>query len=619
MLGLLSQSPLTADACTAIAVGRGATIEGSGLVTHNNDCGECDPRVAFIPAKDHAAGARRPVQGFRHAYPRVVDTGRSPTYAAVDGQEVTIPIGFVDQVPRTYAYWESTYPMINEHGLGFGESTCFGKLVGQSKMEGGDALFCVGELMRVAAERCRDARCAISLMGDLAVEHGFYGEDPGDEGAGEAVVVVDNKETWVFHVTGGLHNTSATWVAQRVPDSSVAAVANSFIIRGVDCQDDANFLCSSNIFSNAREMGLCAFATEAEFDWLRCYAPYTPLLGLTQRVWRIHSLANPEAAMDLTSDTYAFPFSMPVGEKISRGAVMNWTRDHYQGTPYDMTQGVQAGPHGNPNREEGGSGLREIKGQFARGISIMRTNSAVVVEGKSGDKARQSIAWFATDQPISSVFVPFVATADRAAEAYAKGHLETFSRNSAFWAFNFVSNWMMLDWGSMMGMSVGPAQQEEQDKILAAVSALEEQWPQDASAVSEFQRGIQEQLVQRWWLLADDLVARYSDAIYTRPNTTKLPLGYPAWWLQMIGFNQEFYQVQWVQPALLPPRLLWDSLSWFQVSAPTFLAAQDVLAPARLPQSLIAALVGALVGATAMSLSQRWQVHSTGLEQKLLQ
>merc|ERR1712238_458664 len=140
---------------------------------------------------------------------------------------------------------------------------------------------------------------------------------------------------------------------------------------------------------------------------------------------------------------------------------------------YDMTLGVQAGPHGNPNREEGGSGLREIKGQFARGISIMRTNSAVVVEGKSGDKAKQSIAWFATDQPISSVFVPLIATADRAADSYTKGHLETFNRESAFWAFNFVSNWMMLNWESMMSMAVRPKQREEQDRIFAAVSQLE--------------------------------------------------------------------------------------------------------------------------------------------------
>lgn len=608
-----------ADACTAIAIGRGATVEGSGLVTHNNDCAECDPRVAFVAAKDHQVDAKRPVQGFRHAYPRVVGTDRSPTYAAAEGQQDTEPMGFVDQVPRTYAYWESTYPLINEHGLGFGESTCFGKLVGQSKAQGGSALFCVGELMRVAAERCKDARCAVSLMGGLAVEHGFYGEDPGMDGAGETVVLVDNAETWVFHVTGGLHNTSATWVAQRVPDDHVAAIANSFIIRGVNCEDRANFLCSDNLFSNARALGLCDLANEADFDWLRCYSPYTPNLMLTLRQWRVQSLANPEAAVGLTVDTYAFPFSVPVAKKVSRGEVMNWTRDHYKGTPYDMTQGVQAGPHGNPNREEGGQGLREIKGQFARGISIMRTNSAVVVEGKSGEKAKQSIAWFATDQPISSVFVPFAATSDRAAASYSKGHLETFSRESAFWAFNFVSNWMMLNWESMMSLSVGPAQQEEQDRILSAVAALESQWPADPSAVSDFQQGLQESLIERWWLLADHLVASYSDAIFTRQNTTKMGLGYPAWWLQMIGFNQGFYQAQWVQPSVMPPRLLWDSLPWWRVSASTFLSADQGLATARIPEVLAPALVGALVGASAMFLVQRRQVKLPGLRQTLLQ
>lgn len=249
----------------------------------------------------------------------------------------------------------------------------------------------------------------------------------------------------------------------------------------------------------------------------------------------------------------------------------------------------------------------------------MRTNGAVVVEGKSGEKAQQSIAWFATDQPISSVFVPFVATADRAATSYSKGHLETFSRESAFWAFNFVSNWMMLNWESMMSITVAPALQEEQNRILTAVAELEAKWPEDASVVNEFQKGIQENLVERWWQLSDDLIARYSDGIYTRQNTTKMPLGYPAWWLQMVGYNQEFYKAHWVQSSMMPPPLLWDSLSWFRIAAPTFLAAtRDVVAPSGIPDVLVPALIGALVGAALMSLAQRRQHKVSDLGQKLL-
>ena len=41
-------------------------------------------------------------------------------------------------------------------------------------------------------------------MGDLGATYGFYGEDPGMGGAGEAVTLVDKTgEAWVFHICGG--------------------------------------------------------------------------------------------------------------------------------------------------------------------------------------------------------------------------------------------------------------------------------------------------------------------------------------------------------------------------------------------------------------------------------
>ena len=41
-------------------------------------------------------------------------------------------------------------------------------------------------------------------MGELGSKYGFYGEDPGMGGAGEAVTLVDRSgEAWVFHICGG--------------------------------------------------------------------------------------------------------------------------------------------------------------------------------------------------------------------------------------------------------------------------------------------------------------------------------------------------------------------------------------------------------------------------------
>jgi dipeptidase len=100
-----------------------------------------------------------------------------------------------------------------------GESTCAGRFFTTSAYvpapHTGKAQVDVNTMMEVAMERCATARCAIQTMGDLATTYGFYGSDPGNEGAGEAVVLADaTSETWVFHVTADDTGTSAVWVAQ---------------------------------------------------------------------------------------------------------------------------------------------------------------------------------------------------------------------------------------------------------------------------------------------------------------------------------------------------------------------------------------------------------------------
>ena len=40
------------QACTAICVTPGASIDGSAIVTHANDCGNCSHEIYKVPAKD---------------------------------------------------------------------------------------------------------------------------------------------------------------------------------------------------------------------------------------------------------------------------------------------------------------------------------------------------------------------------------------------------------------------------------------------------------------------------------------------------------------------------------------------------------------------------------------
>jgi len=129
-------------------------------------------------------------------------------------------------VAHTYALFEGQYGIMNEWQLAMGESTCAARFWSAPVSAGGKAHIEVKELSKIALERCKTARCAISLMGELAEKYGMYAADwsGGDlskgEG-GEALSVIDTEEAWVFHILSDDTGASAVWVAQRVPDNHV--------------------------------------------------------------------------------------------------------------------------------------------------------------------------------------------------------------------------------------------------------------------------------------------------------------------------------------------------------------------------------------------------------------
>ena len=146
-----------------------------------NDCLDCDFRLVKVPAADHPPGSVRNLWGGRNYFPKFVGSGRGAPYekknlipGLFDWQETTF-YGSIPEVPHTYGYLDGTYAIQNEHQLSFGESTCGALLTAVPILDGGKAMFEMAELSRIAMERCITARCAIQLLGDLAVEHGFYG------------------------------------------------------------------------------------------------------------------------------------------------------------------------------------------------------------------------------------------------------------------------------------------------------------------------------------------------------------------------------------------------------------------------------------------------------------
>ncbi len=548
------QSPLYA--CTTMLITKGATEDGSVIVSHSDDNDMMDQRIIYVPAADHAPGSTRPVYVDACAmgefpeynsflYPRYVGTSRGPGYEN-PALPQTKPIGFIPQVPHTYAYFDGNYGIMNEHQLMFGE--CTDGIKKQLPPEPGKRIFYSADLARVALERCTTAREAIALIGELIETYGYYG-------TGETLPVGDTEEGWIIEMAPSPTGKGGLWVAKKVPDGEVFVGANEFRIREID-PEDPDLMYSKNLHDEAREAGWWN-PEEGKLDWLRAVSkgeynhPYYSL----RRVWRIQSRMAPSLNLSpWVEDGYteAYPFSVKPDKKLSVHDVMALHRDHYEGTPFDMTKGIAAGPYGYPNRYYGpyeakgdvGDPDKKPEGAWERAISVSYCGYVFVNQARGWLPDHMGgVMWMGLDKPSETCFIPFYAGVTALPKSFEVMNPGDFSRESAWWAFNFVANWAALKYSYMIKDIQGMQQalEQEQAKALEAVEAeaikLYEENPEEARAyLTEFCLTNADQVVQRWWDFSEELIAKYSDGFINAPGHLAQEVGYPEEWRKAAGW-----------------------------------------------------------------------------------
>merc|ERR550532_3921366 len=506
------------DHCTAFAASPGASADGAARVGQTTDAeGGPGGSVVAVPAMSHPAGSERPVYD----------------------QETGARIGWVPQVPSTFAYSYNThgYGFMNEHKLAFGESTCSARITAKSKASNGTALFSNKELTLLALERCRTARCAVELMGDYAQN---YGVDAG----GEALVVADPAEAWVFHILADPTGKSAVWAAQRVPDGEVAVVPNVYVIREVDPANRRDFRVSSNALYVAKDLGF--WDGQGAFDFARAFSlgEYNSPHYSGRRLWRAYSLLSPSRELDpsgeVTPARASYPFSVRPDRPLTTQAILGLYRDYYEGTEFSLVaDGVASGPFNSPLRIAGGAEEGKVPtGAWERPISIYRTDYAVVnVCPPNGT----GVVWFAPHTPHASVFSPAWTSAGTAVpRAFVVNESLKVDHQSLFWAASAVSNWAH---GSMFSRAIADVRAEQrrlEERAFAVAGSLEgagarEQTSKIAALASEV-RGA-------WWELFWSLVGKYNDGyVVTHAEGSGRPtsaaVGYPAWWLSAAHFEQ---------------------------------------------------------------------------------
>lgn len=436
-------------ACTNLIAGKKATADGSTLITYAADSHTLFGFLEFIPAADHKAGEMRKIIDW--------DSGKY--------------LGEIPEVAHTY----KVVGNINEHQVTVAESTWGGRH--ECEDTTGKSIVDYGSLIYIALQRAKTAREAITVMTDLVAKYGYASE-------GESFSIGDPNEVWVLEMIGkGSAEKGAVWVAIRIPDDCISGHANQARIHKIPFKDKANCLYSKDVVSFARKMGWFNGKDE-DFDFSLTYCPpdYGTLRGCDARAW---SFFNRFASgmdrylpyLEGKKGAEIMPLYVKPDKLVSVRDMQNMMRDHFEGTPYDMTQDPGAKNYfGVPYRYRPME--FEVDGVtycHERAIATQQTGFVFCTQMRSWlPDPVGGIIWFGVDDANTAVFVPMYCCINEVPDSYreGKGDLYNFDFDAAFWVNNLIANQCYHRYSQMIP-DVRKVQQGIEDAFAAQQSQVE--------------------------------------------------------------------------------------------------------------------------------------------------
>ena len=538
---LLTAFVMQGWACTNLIVGKNASADGSVIVSYSADSYGMFGFLCHYSAATYPAGAMRDIYEW--------DTGKF--------------LGQIKEAKQTY----NVVGNINEFQVTIAETT-FG---GRPELVDTTAIMDYGSLIYVALQRSRTAKEAIKIMTSLVKEYGYYS-------SGESFTIADPNEAWIMEMIGkGPGVKGAVWVAVRIPDDCIAAHANQSRIHKFDMSDKDNCLYSPDVISFAREKGYFSGANK-DFSFADAYCPldFSGLRACEARVWSYYNMfskATGQAYLPYVQGESKEPMPLYVkpDRKLSVRDIQQAMRDHYEGTPLDITQDLGAGPFQMPYRL---SPLTfKVDGQEyfnERPISTQQSAFSFVSQMRANlPDAIGGVLWFGLDDANMTVFTPVYCNTDRIPASYAEGEGDcvTFSWNSAFWIYNWVAD-MIRPRYSQMVEDMRTVQNElentyayAQEGVESAAMKLYNENPEKAKEfLTDYTNMCAQTAVDRWKQLGEFLIVRYNDGVrklvkngkLVRPATGNVaPLerpGYPEQFLKdVVKATGDRYKVKTLQ------------------------------------------------------------------------
>ncbi|HEX9971467.1 MAG TPA: C69 family dipeptidase [bacterium] len=517
-------------ACTNYLISKGASKDGSTMITYAADSHELYGELYFIAAADYQPGTMADIYEW--------DTGKF--------------LGQIKQIAHTY----SLVGLMNEHQVSIGETTWGGR----EELKDPKAIVDYGSLMFLALQRAKTAREAIKVMTDLVAEYGYYS-------SGESFSIADPNEVWIMEmISKGPDNKGAVWVARKVPDGYISAHANQARIRQFPLNDKENCLYANDVISFARDKGYFKGA-DKDFSFADAFAPldYGALRFCEGRVWSMFRRAAPSLNLSIdyvngVKGAEPLPLWIKPDNKLSVHDVMELMRDHFEGTDFDMTKDLGAGPFALPYR------WRPLTWQVdsveycnERAVSTQQTGFSFVSQARSWlPDPIGGVHWFGVDDTYSTVYIPMYCGIKEVPKSFAvgTGSFHDFTWESAFWVFNFVANYSYSRYSDMI-KDIQKVQRELEGKFLADQTEIEDaamklfaQSPQMAREyLTHYSVKSGDSTVQRWKKLGEFLLYKYLDGnVKDELGNVKHPPYPESWYRRIVKETGDHLKMKKLEP-----------------------------------------------------------------------
>ena len=534
LLTIMGWEPVMA--CTNLIVGKKASADGSVMCTYNCDGFGFSGSLSYSPSGQHEQGELIAIHGW------------GPSH---EGQ-------YVKQVEYTY----NVVGLMNEKQVTIVETTFDGRL----ELVNQEGLLDYFSLMRLALQRSSTAREAIRCMVELVEEYGY-------NSSGETLTICDPSEAWIMEIIGkGPGRKGAVWVALRIPDDCICAHANLSRIRQFPLEKRSkNSISSKNlkkinnpeiecvyaadVISFAKERGYFNGKDE-DFSFRDAYCPidFENVRYADARVWSFfrHHYSHEEMDKYLPYINGDFdvcdhlPLWIKPNKPLSLRDLQNDMRDHFEGTPLDMTSDMTAGPWGMP--------IRPLPMHFKDNDSVNYYRERPIATQQSGFTMTcqmrswlpndvGGVTWFNCDDANMVAYVPLYCCITQVPDCFRQENnpRNEFSDKSAFWMNNWVSNMVYPRYSMMIG-DLRKAQNELEDYYFAdqdsTLTAIEKMTPADRQGyLNRKSIAYADKMMQRWDKLAKYLIVKYNDQVVKHVDKDG---NFQRWGYETPGYDQQF-------------------------------------------------------------------------------